>query len=114
MLNEKLFYLNPIYQRLLLKHRSLCVELEKARFVSISETLDTLTLKDFMDVQQNLRSQVVDRLQDFSVKLHENCRFGIKNVIENLRIQINNEMAHQDDNAWSGGGAHGSMGGGDG
>jgi dynein heavy chain len=63
-----------------------------------------------------LRSEVVDQLQDYKEKLHENTRLGIKAVIDQLRLQILNEMSNEDDqmnvNQSGGGGQEGGAFGG--
>ncbi|KAL4470156.1 hypothetical protein ABPG72_009081 [Tetrahymena utriculariae] len=87
ILNEKLFILKPIYQKLLLNHRALCYDIEKLRFVDVQGS-DTLTLQEFQDLQQNQRSDVASKLETFSQKLHDNCRKGIKEEIDQLRLKI--------------------------
>ena len=35
---------------MLLKHKTICYDLEALRFVDVNENMDTLTLKEFTDV----------------------------------------------------------------
>lgn len=42
--------LKPIYQKLLFKHRFLCYEIEKLRFVDVSDNLDIMNLDDFANL----------------------------------------------------------------
>ncbi|KRX08296.1 P-loop containing nucleoside triphosphate hydrolase [Pseudocohnilembus persalinus] len=96
-LNEKLFILNPIYQQTLLEHRSISVDFERLRFVNVSEQFPPMSLEKFGEEQAKHRADVVNKLQESSKKLHENCLSGIKKVIDEMRQQIQNGMPNEEE-----------------
>jgi len=98
-LNEKLFIANPIFQQLLLNHKSMCLEIERLRFVELMrlETGEIQSLDDFKLNQEKKRSYVVESLQTYSQNLHQNVRAGVRMILERLRDHIVNEMANDED-----------------
>jgi len=98
-LNEKLFIANPIFQQLLMNHKSMCLEIERLRFIELArlETGEILGLEDFKLSQEKKRSYVVESLQKYSNNLHQNVRAGVRMILEKLRDHIINEMANDED-----------------
>ena len=98
-LNEKLFIANPIFQQLLMNHKSMCLEIERLRFIELMrlETGEILGLDDFKLSQEKKRSYVVESLQKYSNNLHQNVRAGVRMILEKLRDHIINEMANDED-----------------
>ena len=52
LISDRLLILNPVYQKLLLKHRFLCCEFEGLRFVDVSDQSESLDLDAFQRIQQ--------------------------------------------------------------
>ena len=46
-LQEKLFILHPTFQKMILKHRKYCHEIEQLQFVDISRQMNILPLNTF-------------------------------------------------------------------
>ncbi|CAK95203.1 unnamed protein product (macronuclear) [Paramecium tetraurelia] len=97
--------LNPIYQKLIVSHRSLCYDIEALRIVDIEKIEEELTdkkdqylsLQEFSLLQQKQRNKLVEKIQIQSRKMKENCLSGLKTVIDKLRTQINQEKQSDDD-----------------
>jgi len=99
-LNEKLFIANPLFQKIILKHKEYCLEIEALRFVDIGQQIQQVevqSLEDFKTNQEKKRAEVVEILQEYSIKLHDNARAGIKKILEKLRDHIIDEMANDED-----------------
>ena len=75
-LEDNLFIAHPIYQKILLKHKSLCCDLEQLRFIDISNQIEIQTLDIFASIQETRRRYVSDQLKIFSNKMHENVKLG--------------------------------------
>ncbi|CAD8108771.1 unnamed protein product [Paramecium sonneborni] len=102
---EKMLILNPIYQKLIVTHRSLCYDIESLRIVDIDKIEEELTdkkdqylsLQEFSLLQQKQRNKLVEKILIQSKKMKENCISGLKTVIDKLRTQINQEKQSDDD-----------------
>jgi dynein heavy chain len=98
-LNEKLFIANPYFQRVIRQHKEYALEIEGLRFVEIGQLyqLEVQSLEDFKANQEKQRAETVAKLQEYSEKLHDNARGGIKKILEKLKDHIIDEMANDED-----------------
>jgi dynein heavy chain len=92
-LEDKLFYLHPIFRKHLMKHRSFCTEMEKLRFVNLQMGVETQSISEFGAMQQKCRSDIEDRVKDASEQCRKNISESISKVLSELRERIVSEIA---------------------
>jgi dynein heavy chain len=92
-LEDKLFYLHPIFRKHLMKHRAFCTEMEKLRFVNISKNLETQTIADFSSTQAKCRSDIEYKIKELSDQCRKNITESISKVLSELRERIVSEIA---------------------
>ena len=93
-LEEGLFFLSPRFRQSLILHRTNCMEMEKLRFLEISQqqygiTPETPKLEEFQDQQARKREMVKEKIREFSNKCRENVKSCFKENLELLRKQQN-------------------------
>lgn len=96
-LKDKLFIANPIMQRIILQHKQQCMEIQELRIVDVGTQIEVQPLEIFASNQESKRASVVEELQNYSARLHENSRVGIKRILERLRDQILSEMSNDEE-----------------
>ena len=73
-LKDKLFILHPIFTQHLLLHRAYCNEMEKLRFIDVSGNLETQSIEEFSEIQENTRDNIKKKIAECSEKCRENIR----------------------------------------
>lgn len=94
-LEEKLYSVDLAYSKVLLTHRQLCLDLEKTKFIDIPGHFDQMTLKEFVDRQEERISEVRSGIDETSKNLRMNIKQGIINIMNELREEIVMDIAEK-------------------
>ena len=85
-LSEKLFMLDDIFGPILIFHREICKEMEKLRIIDLNQPgQEVLQLNDFASNQTKQRELIVTKIEEASETCRNKFRFGINQVLEDLR-----------------------------
>lgn len=92
-MEDKIYSADDVYSSLLLSHKSLCLELEKWKFVDIPSHADLYKLDDFMKFQEKRADEVRNHMSEISIKLRDNVMSNIRIVMDKLREEIVMDIA---------------------
>ena len=96
-LEEKLFYLDPIYREHLLQHKGYMCEMARLRLVDVQKQSDTGNIDEFSQRQKKKRKEAGTKVREYSAKCRENIRTLIKRSLDKLRNRILLEKSLNDD-----------------
>lgn len=96
VLEEKMFLVNPYYQKIILNHQTLCAQVENLTFVNISGR-DPISKQDLLIKRTQNNQEFSASLHAFSKKMHENSDTGIKVILANLKDSIKKEDSKKED-----------------
>ncbi len=77
-LSERLFYLDPIYRRNILKHKKFMWDMSKLRLMDIPKQGDAIDIREFANRQKKKRQEVYNAIDGFSVE----CRKNFNEIIQ--------------------------------
>jgi len=98
-LEEKMFYLDPIYREHLLQHQKYMTEIARLRLIEINKGSDTDSLEEFTARQKRKRKDVAMKIKEYSQKSRENIKALIKKSLDKLRNRILLEKSLENDHA---------------
>lgn len=97
VLQENLFQVHSIYQKILLKHRSYTMNIESIRLMDLSSFMEVKSLEEFSEIQSKKRRLVFDYLQILSEQMHESCKIGLQVLMERIQTHIRSELSDEDE-----------------
>lgn len=92
-LEEKLYLVDDSYSKVLLTHRTMCLEIEKMKFIEIPGYLDQLTLTEFVAKQRERIHEVRTYIIETKRVLRDNILQGVVSIMNQLREDIVMDIA---------------------
>jgi hypothetical protein len=91
-----MFLTNPLYQKMLVNHQTICAELENISFVNLA-THEPITKEDLLIRRTDNRKEFAAYLSAFSKKMHENTSNGTNVILSTLKEKIKKEDSKKED-----------------